>query len=273
MIYNKNADRAYGLNIMPNPARVRSATKALNDKAKILPLEATGHNDIRHFRAYICCGRWRAWEIMGRPREFDEATALDAAIQQFWMRGYEATSVRDLADEMGITGASLYNAFGDKRTLYERSLNRYLDQTFRERIRRLELGLPPRDAIVAFLQEIIKRSLNDNKRLGCLLVNSALEATPHDREHQQIVATFLNEVELFFLRCVTSGQRDETISKAQTAEDLARLLLGVLLGIRVLARARPDRKLLEGLVKPVFAALDDAGPRKRPGKSSKRAAI
>ena len=210
---------------------------------------------------------------MARPREFDEATVLDAAIQQFWLRGYEATSVRDLADEMGIAGASLYNAFGDKRTLYERSLNRYLDQTFRERIRRLELSLPPRDAIVAFLQEIIKRSLNDKQRLGCLLVNSALETTPHDREHQQIVATFLNEVESFFLRCVTSGQRDDTIPKAQTAEDLARLLLGVLLGIRVLARARPDRKLLEGLVRPVFALLDNAAPRKRPGKSGKRAAI
>jgi TetR/AcrR family transcriptional repressor of nem operon len=210
---------------------------------------------------------------MARPREFDEAAVLDAAIQQFWLRGYEATSVRDLADEMGIAGASLYNAFGSKRMLFERSLNRYLDQTFRERIRRLEHSLPPRDAIVAFLQEIIKRSLNDKQRLGCLLVNSALETIPHDKEHQQIVATFLNEVESFFLRCVTLGQRDDAIPKAQTAEDFARLLLGVLLGIRVLARARPDRKLLEGLVRPVFALLDNAAPGKRPGKSGKRAAI
>jgi TetR/AcrR family transcriptional repressor of nem operon len=203
---------------------------------------------------------------MARPREFDEAAVLDAAIQQFWLRGYEATSVRDLADEMGIAGASLYNAFGDKRTLYERSLNRYLDQTFRERIRRLEHSLPPRDAIVAFLQEIIKRSLNDKQRRGCLLVNSALESAPHDEELRQIVATFLGEVESFFLRCVVSGQRDETIPKVQSAEDLARLLLNVLLGIRVLARVRPDRKLLEGLVRPVFALLDNAVPTKRARK-------
>jgi TetR/AcrR family transcriptional repressor of nem operon len=204
---------------------------------------------------------------MARPREFDEAAVLDAAIQQFWLRGYEATSVRDLADQMGIAGASLYNAFGDKRALYERSLNRYLDQTFRERIRRLEHGLPPRDAIVAFLQEIIKRSLNDKQRLGCLLVNSALESAPHDSELREIVATFLTEVESFFLRCVTSGQRDETISKSQSADDLARTLLGALLGIRVLARVRPDRKLLEGLVRPVFALLDNAVPSKRRRKN------
>ena len=58
---------------------------------------------------------------MARPREFDEAVALDAAIQCFWSRGYEATSVRDLADAMGIAGPSLYNTFGDKRTLGRRS--------------------------------------------------------------------------------------------------------------------------------------------------------
>src|SRR5260370_10216096 len=137
---------------------------------------------------------------MARPREFDEAAVLDAAIQHSWRRGYEASSVRDLADEMGIAGASLYNAFGDKRTLYERSLNRYLDQTFRERIGRLEHSLPPRDAIVAFLQEIIKRSLNDRQRQGCLLVNSPLESAPHDEELQPLIPTFLRHVESFFLR-------------------------------------------------------------------------
>src|SRR5579871_6171429 len=87
--------------------------------------------------------RWRL-DKMARPREFDEAAVLDAAIERFWLRGYEATSVRDLADEMNIAGASLYNTFGDKRSLYERALNRYLDSTFRERIRRLEPSLPPR---------------------------------------------------------------------------------------------------------------------------------
>src|SRR5260370_6062677 len=136
---------------------------------------------------------------MARPREFDEAAVLDAAIQQFWRRGYEATSVRDLADEMGIAGASLYNAFGDKRTLYERSLNRYLDQTFRERIGRLEHSLPPRDAIVAFLQEIIKRSLNDRQRRGLFLGNPALGSGPPYEEPPPHLATFLGEGESYFL--------------------------------------------------------------------------
>ena len=202
---------------------------------------------------------------MARPREFDEAAVLDAAIERFWQRGYEATSVRDLADEMNIAGASLYNAFGDKRSLYERALNRYLDQTFRERIRRLEPSLPPREAIVAFLQEIIKRSLTDKQRRGCMLVNSAIESAPHDSKFLEIVATFLDEVESFFIRCVSNGQRNGSITKAHSAEDLSKSLLGILLGIRVLARVRPERKLLEGLVRPVFGLLDNTPsvPRRR----------
>jgi TetR/AcrR family transcriptional repressor of nem operon len=193
---------------------------------------------------------------MARPREFDEAAVLDAAIEKFWLRGYEATSVRDLAEEMNIAGASLYNAFGDKRSLYERSLNRYLDQTFRERIRRIESTLPPREAISAFLQEIIKRSLTDKQRRGCMLVNFAIESAPHDAEFLGIVGTFLDEVEAFFLRCVSNGQKDGTVTRAYRAEDLSKSLLGILLGIRVLARVRPERKLLEGLVRPVFGLLD-----------------
>jgi TetR/AcrR family transcriptional repressor of nem operon len=79
---------------------------------------------------------------------------------------------------MGIGSASLYNAFGDKRTLYRCSLNRYLEQTFRERIRRLERSLPPREAIMALLRETVERSLTDKRQRGCMLVNSTLETSP-----------------------------------------------------------------------------------------------
>ncbi len=193
---------------------------------------------------------------MARPREFDEAAVLELAIRCFWSRGYEATSVRDLAETMGITGASLYNAFGDKRALYLRALDHYVEQGFDDRVERLEKSLPPRQAIAAFFEEIIERSLCDRQRKGCLLVNSALEVAPHDPELRRVVAGFFVRVEAFFRRCLVAGQQAGTIATTQPAEDLARLLLSVLLGIRVLARARPERDLLEGLLRPAFALLD-----------------
>ena len=193
---------------------------------------------------------------MARPREFDERSVLEAAVQCFWTRGYEATSVRDLAERMEMTGASLYNAFGDKRALYRRALDHYMAQGFDERVRRLEGELPPREAIEAFLCEIIARSLGDKQRKGCMLVNAALEAAPHDRQLRQVVADFQRKVESFFRRCVQAGQREGTITSTRSADDLARLLLGVLMGIRVLARSRPERALLEGVLRPVLALLD-----------------
>jgi TetR/AcrR family transcriptional repressor of nem operon len=192
---------------------------------------------------------------MARPREFDEAAVLQSAVECFWSRGFEATSVRDLADSMGITGASLYNAFGDKRSLYRRSLDYYVSQSFGDRVRRLEGKVPPLDALEAFFWEVIERSLADKQRKGCMLVNSALELAPHDPEFRRVIAGVLVEVEAFFRRSVEAGQASRTITTSQSADDLARMLLSVLLGVRVLARARPKRELLEGAVRPVFDLL------------------
>ncbi|ANN76827.1 TetR/AcrR family transcriptional regulator [Bordetella flabilis] len=207
---------------------------------------------------------------MGRPREFDEAEVLDAAVDCFWSQGYEATSIRDLANRMGLTGASLYNAFGDKRGLYRRALDHYIDGSFADRVRRLEGQLPPRQAIGAFFAEIIQRSLDDKQRKGCMLVNSALELAPHDAEFREIVTGVLAQIEGFFHRCVVAGQRDGTITTSQPAADMARLLLGVHIGLRVLARTRPERPLLEGMIRPALALLDTQGAGKATSRRASR---
>jgi TetR/AcrR family transcriptional repressor of nem operon len=194
---------------------------------------------------------------MPRPREFDEAAVLDAAVLCFWNHGYEATSVRELADSMGITGASLYNAFGDKRALFGKALAHYVSRSVDDRIRRCEGELSPLQSIKAFFDEIVHRSLTDEDRKGCMLVNSAMEVAPHYPEFQQVVAGVLVKLEAYFRRCVAAGQQSGEISTVQPAEDFARLLLAVLLGIRVLARSRPEPALLEGLLRPVLVLLDD----------------
>jgi TetR/AcrR family transcriptional regulator, transcriptional repressor for nem operon len=191
---------------------------------------------------------------MGRPREFDETAVLEAAMQHFWAQGYELTSVRDLANCMGITSASLYNAFGDKRSLYRRALDHYLDQSVYDRIARLE-RLPPVDAVRAFFDEIIERSLSDKQRKGCLLVNSALEVAPHDVEFQKVVGRAMTLIEAFFRRCIAGGQEEGTISAARPPAELAKVLLSVLLGIRVLARTRPQPAVLRGAANGVLALL------------------
>lgn len=192
---------------------------------------------------------------MARPREFDERTVLDAAIECFWARGYEATSVKDLVGRTGITAASLYNAFGDKRALFRSALDQYVEASIGERIRRCA-ALPPRAAIATFFDEILNRSLDDGEHKGCMLVNSALEIAPHDVELREIIIGVLDRIEAFFRDRVEAGQADGTIMTSLSAETLAHHLLGVLMGVRVLARARPEQKLLEDVVAPALALLD-----------------
>lgn len=193
---------------------------------------------------------------MARPRAFDQETALDAATNCFWRDGLEATSIRELAAEMGLKAPSLYNAFGDKRSLFREVLRRYVERSTRARIARVETSLPPKQAVRAFLNEIVEHSLSDKDRRGCLLINSALEIAPHDPELGAEVATYLGEIEAFFRRAIMAAQENGSVPADRSSVDLARMLLGVTLGVRVLARSSPRRELLEGVVRPALGLLD-----------------
>jgi TetR/AcrR family transcriptional repressor of nem operon len=193
---------------------------------------------------------------MARVKAFDEERAIDKAVDCFWSRGYEATSVRDLGEAMEIGGASLYNAFGDKRTLFVRCLERYANRSSRERMARIEEKHAPKDAIRTFLAEIIERSLKDSDCKGCLLVNSALDVAPHDAAIGKAVAGYLDEIRDFFRRNIEAARRAGTVPKAIDAEGVSGHLLGVLMGIRVLTRVKPGRKLLESVARPALALLD-----------------
>jgi TetR/AcrR family transcriptional repressor of nem operon len=201
---------------------------------------------------------------MARFKAFDEDHAIDAAVDCFWARGYEATSVRDLADSMGIGSASLYNAYGDKRSLFTRSLERYANRSMRERIARLEAIYSPHEAIAAFLAEIIDRSLSDPDCKGCLLVNSALDVAPHDADIGKMVARYLDEIRDFFFRNLKAARAAGKVAKNIDAEALSAHFLGVVLGIRVLARTGARRKLLASVAQPGLELLAlPAKPRRR----------
>jgi TetR/AcrR family transcriptional repressor of nem operon len=154
--------------------------------------------------------------------------------------------VGDLAEQMGITGASLYNAFGD--------FVHYLEQTVHERVARLE-KLPPALAIRTFFDENIERSVDDEQRRGCMLVNAALELAPYDPEFRQLVSEEMMFIDAFFRRCATAGQQGGSIDRTRTPDDVGRLPLSVSLGICVLARTRQEREILEGAVNGVLALL------------------
>jgi TetR/AcrR family transcriptional repressor of nem operon len=185
---------------------------------------------------------------MGRPRAFDQSAVLAAATDQFWRRGYEATSVRDLASAMSITGASLYNAFGDKRSLFRRCLEIYLDTYARRRIAELDASADPVDGLRTFFDDLVEASLRD--RRGCLLVNSAIEVAPWDPEFAELIESSLREIEDGFYRAL---QRLPAATPSRDARATARLMLSAVMALRVLARAGGDGDRLRSIAKSAVA--------------------
>lgn len=192
---------------------------------------------------------------MARPREFDEQAVLDTATEHFWVKGYEATTMRDLSVDTGLTSPSLYNAFGDKRALYRLVLDRYIQSALVSCREIFEGDTPPLKAVERYIDAIIVEALGDAQRKGCFVVNTALEVAPHDEEFRGVVTSIFGRIEKYLRDSIAAGQADGSISTDQSAADLARLFLGTSLGIRVFARSRPDRALLKGLARPLFALL------------------
>jgi len=192
---------------------------------------------------------------MARPRKFDESAVLEAASNIFWLKGYEATSTRDLALETGLTLSSIYGTFGDKQGLFKAALSYYLVR-LRNKITFLEGSILPEHAITYFFYDIFIRSIQDSMHKGCLLVNSAVEASPVDDIFRQEIKNELLIIKDFFYRCFIAAQRNGSISEQYSPANSASLLLALLLGIRVLSRAHTDEDLMRGAIDQALSGLD-----------------
>lgn len=105
----------------------------------------------------------------GRPRTFDEDTALDAAVEVFWRHGYEGTSLPALTGAMGMNRPSLYGTFGDKHRLFLRALDRYRDGIGSEPLEAFEREEDPKAAVRAFLRKSVENNTRPNGAPGCLI--------------------------------------------------------------------------------------------------------
>ncbi|MGF1619112.1 MAG: TetR/AcrR family transcriptional regulator [Rhodomicrobiaceae bacterium] len=192
---------------------------------------------------------------MARPKSFDTEKVLDAAIDCFWREGLKSASTRDLASRMGIAGPSLYNAFGCKRELFGKALDRYAECIMRPGLAALEAEHGPAGAIAAFIRRAIDKALGSAEPANCLILNTAMEVGPDDGALGGQIADYLDEVAAFFKRNLVAAKECGEIPADTNADEAARMLLAVTLGIAVLARCRPDRTLLEGAARPALASL------------------
>ena len=188
-------------------------------------------------------------------KRFDPDSALEKAMRTFWARGYDATSVADLVDAMGVNRGSIYATFGDKHSLFVKALRRY-DAVHRAAwTAALAERMAPREAILAVFDDAIAATLEDGSRDGCLLVNSALELSPHDEEVAAIVAEAMTGMETFLRTMIERGQHAGDIPAHVPPDRTAAALLSLFIGLRVLARSRPEAPLLRAVADRAAAML------------------
>lgn len=189
-------------------------------------------------------------------KQYDEADVLARAMEAFWARGYEATSINDLVAATGINRGSLYAGFTDKRSLFLRALEHYDREHRRTFLGALERDYGPKDAILAAFRQVVDSCEAGRNRKGCLLVNTALEMSPHDPGIGRIVQAKLEAVESFFRNRIEAGQKDGTLRPEIPAAETARVLFALFVGLRVITRSRPDRDLMASIVTQAAALLD-----------------
>ncbi|WP_435251108.1 TetR/AcrR family transcriptional regulator [Streptomyces tendae] len=118
----------------------------------------------------------------GRPRSFDRATALEAALLAFWEHGYEATSVSDLTRVMDIGAPSLYAAFGDKRSLFEEVVQEYGARYGSFGDRALAEEPTARAGVERMLREAAAEYTAPGRPHGCLVIHAAANCSTAEVE-------------------------------------------------------------------------------------------
>ena len=189
-------------------------------------------------------------------KKFENDDVLDKAMHAFWARGYEATSIQDLTECMGINRGSIYATFKDKRNLFLLALEHYETRYRRKWLADLRQAHPPRVAIETLFRNAVETALTDQTRSGCLLVNTATEMAAHDTDIAAAVANGFIEIEDYLADLIRNGQDEGEIGDGVDPEDTASALLGLLVGMRVLARSRPRREALEPLAQQAVALLN-----------------
>ncbi|MEV0197666.1 TetR family transcriptional regulator [Nonomuraea sp. NPDC050691] len=177
---------------------------------------------------------------MARTKEFDPDAALDAALELFWERGYESTSMADLVERLGIGRASLYATFGGKHELYMKALERYLERRDPSPIEALSQPGPALPAIRRLVESYARESSTEEGKRGCMIANAAAELLPRDEEVCRFVDRNWEGLETALTSALIRARAQGELDAGKDPRTLARFLIVVLQGMRLMGKASPD---------------------------------
>lgn len=193
---------------------------------------------------------------MSRPKEFNPDEALEKAMQVFWHKGYEATSIEDLLTAMGINRGSLYATFGDKRELFLKAMDLYCaGGSLGSRLSMLSRPGPAIPLIRQFIESMVEFALSDPQRRGCFIANTAMELAPHQHDIAKKVSGRLQTLETAFFKLLTRAKQEGGLGQSKDPLGLARVLVTMMQGTIVMIKAGTPADVVRQTAKTALSIL------------------
>ena len=192
---------------------------------------------------------------MARTKNFDEDEVLEKAMNLFWLKGYNGTSMQDLVDGLGISRSSLYDTYVDKHTLFLRSLEHYKSKAGESMGKIIQSRSTAKEKIKRMLEYIINELIKDKEQKGCILVNAGVELASQDKEVNAMLCQIGRQVENYFYEIFLDGQKSGEIAYKQADTVLAQFILNNIKGVRVTARTAADKSIFNDIISLTLSVL------------------
>ena len=190
----------------------------------------------------------------GRPRGFNKIEVIDAAMDVFWSKGYEACSTDDLCSSTGLGRGSLYNAFGSKHELYEQTLQRYHEYWIQVQTAILERPVSVKERLRNLLEWAVERDFEDSSK-GCLLINATMERGRTDSMVESMASRHAERLEDVLYQVIEQGIQTGEITSDRSALELSRSFLCSFYGLRTLNATTRNRDMAEQIVEVTMANI------------------
>lgn len=192
---------------------------------------------------------------MPRTKSFNEEEMLDKAKDLFWRKGFNGTPPQDILDETGLSRSSLYDTYGDKHTLFIKTLERYRECETVAVIDHLDNAEDVPHAIRQVFQNIWHANNTSEGRRGCYMINTVHEMVPHDDLVANIVRENQQATEDALARAIRRGQQNGQIASTQSPRSLARFLLNSLWGLTTQIKLGAEKRAVDEIIKTTLSFL------------------
>ncbi|ORT50157.1 TetR family transcriptional regulator [Vibrio sp. qd031] len=189
---------------------------------------------------------------MAKTAKFDRQEVIEKATNLYWKKGFHATSMRNLQDEIDMRPGSIYSAFGSKEGLFKEALRNYTDMGLALIAHLKTEHSDPLEVLKAFVKAQVIDTQSDAPNGVCMLAKTMGELTEENQELLEVTKSHLEEISNEFVLLIEQAQSNGKIEVTKNARELANHVQIQITGLRTFAKFNKDQALLQTKIDDIF---------------------